>query len=187
MSSTILDSTNWDLEVSDDELQKAVVQRIHLCALRNEFNEGSDDQPPTNHWVICLETAPSSSIMLDMAPGYGEDGLRGKILVTAIRDRAYTDETLRNFPYELLDRDRQSPTTTAAEILRLIQARGRHKYTFSPEWEGCRYWISVVVDDLETEGIVGAGTAKEALEQLSQYWRCPDGSEAREMRKGGFA
>ncbi|KAK7955654.1 uncharacterized protein PG986_004876 [Apiospora aurea] len=94
MSSATLDG-NWDLEASGDAL-RGVVEEVHICALRNEFNEGEDDQPPTNHWVVCLQTSPKSSIMLDMAPGYGEDGLRGKILVTAL-DRAFTDETLRHF------------------------------------------------------------------------------------------
>ncbi|KAK7978432.1 hypothetical protein PG996_004479 [Apiospora saccharicola] len=167
MSSANLDHINWDLEVSDEELQKAVVHKIHLCALCNDDNEGEDDEPPTNHWVVCLETSPDSYIMLDMVPGYGDDGLRGKILVTADRDRAYTDETLRNFKYDLQLQDGR--TIAAAEILHLIQAKGRHKYTFSPEWEGCRYWISVVVDDLETGGILGAGASKDALEQLSLY------------------
>ncbi|KAK8086092.1 hypothetical protein PG994_001066 [Apiospora phragmitis] len=61
--STALDTTNWDLEVPDEELHNAVVQKIHLCALRNEFNESEDDQPATSHWVVCLETAPDGCAM----------------------------------------------------------------------------------------------------------------------------
>ncbi|KAK8134979.1 hypothetical protein PG984_006991 [Apiospora sp. TS-2023a] len=186
MSLTTLDDINWDLEVSDGDLKKAVVQKIRLCALRNDENEGEDDQPPTNHWVVCLETSPDSCIMLDMAPGYGEDGLRGKGRATAIKGRSYTKETLRNFAYDLLPRDHLK-TITAAEIMNIIQAKGRHKYTFSPEGEGCRYWISVVVGDLESEGVLGAGVSKDALAKLSLYWRNPDGNEPREMRKGAFA
>ncbi|KAK8052555.1 hypothetical protein PG993_003940 [Apiospora rasikravindrae] len=177
MSSAILDN-NWDLDVSNEALHVAV-QKVHICALRNEFNEGEDDQPPTNHWVICLQTSPKSSIMLDIAPGYGEDGLRGKILVTLL-DRSFTDETLRHFTYT------PERPIEVKDILSIIQAKSRQAYTFSPEWEGCRYWISVVIDDLESEGIL-TDASKDALGKLSMYWICPDGQEPREMRKGNFS
>lgn len=39
---------------------------------------------------------PTSSTMLDTAPGYGDDGLRGKTGVSSL-DQQYTDETLRVF------------------------------------------------------------------------------------------
>ncbi|KAK8093534.1 hypothetical protein PG997_000219 [Apiospora hydei] len=178
---TDLDDAHWLLMVSEDDLQKAEVNKIHLCALRNELNQGEDGQPPTNHWVVCLETSPGSCVMLDMAPGYGEDGLRGQILVTAFRGCTFTDEALRTFTYDC------RATKTASEILHMIQDKGRHSYTFSPEWEGCRYWISVVMDDLEAEGILDTGASKDALEHLSQYWVCPEGSQPREMRKGRFS
>ncbi|KAK8131883.1 hypothetical protein PG999_000056 [Apiospora kogelbergensis] len=173
----ILDS-NWDIETSYEALQ-AEVTKFHICALRNEFNKGEDDQPPTNHWVVCLETSPDSCIMLDMVPGYGEDGLRGKIHVTAL-PRQFTDETLRYFTY--LPTSRISVTA----VLESTQTAGRQIYTFSPEWEGCRYWISVVVDDLETAGHLESGASKHALDKLSLYWVNPEGQEPREMNKGTF-
>lgn len=85
----------WDVDGFDPLKISATVEDIHLCALRNDLNEGDElGNPPTNHWVVCLQTSPTSSVILDMAPGYGSDGLRGKIEVAAL-NQPYTDETLQ--------------------------------------------------------------------------------------------
>ncbi|KAK3989617.1 hypothetical protein QBC44DRAFT_241050, partial [Cladorrhinum sp. PSN332] len=134
-----------------------------------------------NHWVLCLQTSPDSSVMLDMAPGYGTDGLRGKIQVSSLNNVPYTDETLHAFSYTPLKSD-----ITVGEIRRLINVNGRDPFKFSPEWEGCRFWLSVVTKDLEEAGIVKGGSAAEAEGALFMYWRNPEGSEPRVMRKGVF-
>ncbi|EDR01093.1 uncharacterized protein LACBIDRAFT_333610 [Laccaria bicolor S238N-H82] len=41
---------------------------IHFIAHPNEDNSGSDGQQPTNHWTMYLETSPTSSVHIDVAP-----------------------------------------------------------------------------------------------------------------------
>lgn len=175
---------NWDLDTFEGDKASAwaaPVASIHICALRNELNEGDEyGSPPTNHWTLCLETTPTSSVMLDMAPGYGEDGLRGKIEVRSL-DRPYTDETLRAFSFR--------PAATGTTVGRLLEhtcEKGRQKFTFHPSWEGCRFWISVLLADWEACGIVDVGSAHMAREALLKYWVNPEGSQPREMREGIF-
>ncbi|KAI1325085.1 hypothetical protein F5Y16DRAFT_378796 [Xylariaceae sp. FL0255] len=96
-----LDS-NWDLDKFETSSAEVEVKQFHLCALSNDFNEGDEaGEPPTNHWVLCLEISQNSSVMIDMAPGYGRDGLRGKIEVASF-DKRYTSETLRVFSFATL-------------------------------------------------------------------------------------
>ncbi|KAF3936222.1 hypothetical protein ABW19_dt0204947 [Dactylella cylindrospora] len=172
--------TNWDTTNCSPSHFSSPISTIHLCPLKNELNEGDEEgNPPTNHWTICLQTSPSSSIMLDMAPGYGTDGLRGKLEVTAL-DKPYTIEALRTFQFSPLY------TITVDGFLAVIARNERQKYNFHESWEGCRYWMSVVIDDLEHAGVVREGSAKVAMEALSRYWVNPEGSEDREMRRGVF-
>ncbi|KAK0666728.1 hypothetical protein QBC41DRAFT_375134 [Cercophora samala] len=124
---------NWDLSNLSLSSLTAPVTAIHLCCLRNDLNEGDENgEPPTNHWVLSLQTShsPDSSIMLDMAPGYGTDGLRGKIEVTSLPEAAYTDETLHAFFYK------PEIDVRVEDIARLINDKGRDAFNFSPEWEG---------------------------------------------------
>lgn len=145
---------NWDADKLEPADLAKVVTTIHLVAYTNENNEGNEDgNPPTNHWVVCLQNSPTSSIMLDMAPGYGSDGLRGKFEVASCSQR-HTEETLRVFSY--------TPTNalTVGQLLAYISEKGRQKFTFHPSWEGCRYWISVLMADWEELQLVEAGTTR---------------------------
>ncbi|OAA36692.1 hypothetical protein ISF_09945 [Cordyceps fumosorosea ARSEF 2679] len=77
---------NWDQDHFNTRDLDKVVVRIHVCAYVNESNAGDEEgNPPTNHWAIFLELADQNSVRLDMAPGYGSDGLRGKIEVASKR------------------------------------------------------------------------------------------------------
>lgn len=185
MSTEALDHTehldgNWDTDNIDLGLLSTPLECIHVCALRNEFNEGDEEgNPPTNHWVVCLQNSNTSSVMLDMAPGYGGDGLRGKIEVASC-DQRFTEETLRVFSY--------TPTKamTVKDLMACISERGRQKYTFHPSWEGCRHWISVLMADWEELQLVANGSASSAKEALTKYWVNPEGSYPREMNEGVF-
>ncbi|KAI1262612.1 hypothetical protein F5Y18DRAFT_438733 [Xylariaceae sp. FL1019] len=171
---------NWDLDNFGPVSLQQNIQQIHLCALRNELNEGDEaGEAPTNHWVLSLEISSASSIMIDMVPGYGDDGLRGKIEVASLDER-YTSETLQVFSFPI------THATTVRSFMELVQSKGRQLFTFSPEWEGCRHWLSVVMADLDDAGWVSKGSAAIAREALLQYWINPSGSEPRIMREGVF-
>ncbi|GAB1318413.1 hypothetical protein MFIFM68171_08623 [Madurella fahalii] len=75
---------NWESDNLDvNDLGKRVVA-LHLVAYINENNEGDEEGlPPTNHWCCFLEVPEHKSVRLDMVPGYGSDGLRGKIEISS--------------------------------------------------------------------------------------------------------
>lgn len=181
-------SDNWETDSLGADDMDAPVDMIHLCALRNDStqdddeDQDDDDGPPTNHWTLCLQLTPSSAVMLDMIPGYGDDDLSGKIQLSSIPDVPYTNDTLRVFSF----RPAGGASTTVADVVGLIARKGRDAYDFSPEWEGCRYWMSVVVADMEAEGFVAPGSAETAKGALTRYWRNPGGSEARDLPEGTF-
>ncbi|KAF3764148.1 hypothetical protein M406DRAFT_330499 [Cryphonectria parasitica EP155] len=116
-----------------------------------------------------------------MAPGYGSDGLRGKVKISSKR-YSYTQNHVKKITMPA------SLGLTVQKIVNLVMHNGRQKYQFTPEWEGCRYWNYVVISDLEAAGYISKGNAKSVLAALSLYWRYPAGSgqEPRKVKEGTF-
>ncbi|CAK7263131.1 hypothetical protein SEPCBS119000_000326 [Sporothrix epigloea] len=170
---------NWDGDKFDPEDLKHTVQKVHLCAYINEHNEGDGEEPPTNHWATFLEISPTHSVMMDMAPGYGSDGLRGKIELSTERYK-YPDDTIHVVSLE------PAGKPTVQDIVGLINDNGLQKYTFTPEWEGCRFWVFTVVSNLEKKGSVPPGSAEATWKAVSYYYRNPSGHEPRIVRQGTF-
>lgn len=171
---------NYDLDNFYSEQLSSQVAAIHICGFRNVDNKGDEDgNSPTNHWAAFLELLDEHSVRLDMAPGYGSDGQRGKIEL-ASKTYAYTQNAIKTVSYAM------KKYVTVQNIKDVIDAKGRDKYTFTEELEGCRYWIYTLILDLEAEGIIEAGSAVVAWNAVSSYWRHPSGSEQREVKQGTF-
>lgn len=171
---------NYDLDHFNSEQLSFQVLAIHICGYRNLNNKGDEDgAPPTNHWATFLELPKEISVRLDMAPGYGSDGRRGKIEL-ASETYIFSPNAAKTVSYAM-KRD-----TTVQNIKDVIDAKGRDKYTFTEEWEGCRHWVYTLISDLEAEGIIEAGSAVVAWDAVSHYWRYPSGCEQREVKKGTF-
>lgn len=170
---------NWDQTKFETGDLHNTVEQIHICAYINENNEGDQENPPTNHWATFLEVSKTHSVRIDMAPGYGSNGLRGKIDISSKR-YMYTNQAIHMLSFNVRG------GTTVKTIVDLIQLNGRQKYNFTPEWEGCRYWIFVLISDLEVAGIVETGSGATARSALSYYFANPSGQEPREVREGKF-
>ncbi|KAH9905945.1 hypothetical protein F4778DRAFT_728094 [Xylariomycetidae sp. FL2044] len=198
---TTLDD-NWDLTNLEASSAARAIRVIHLCCLRYDLNKGDEAyMPPAHHWVLCLETSSAdgsgaaSSVMLDMAPGYGSDGLRGKIKVSSLKER-YTDKTLRAFSSVVPEPGQRdaaaaggtsATTTTVADLMDLIQKNGRQAYDFLVKFDGWRHWLWVVMGDLEEAGWIPGGSAGVAIGWLPEFWLDPEGSDrARIMHRGVF-
>lgn len=174
-------NSNWDTDDfnnAENHLNKQVT-RVYICAYKNENNEGADGLPPTNHWATFLQTGNPESIRLDMAPGYGTDGTRGKIRIT-MQDYIYTYDAIKTLGFDVVR------NTMAQEFCDAINERGRERYNFTNELEGCRYWIYTILSDWESRGLLAEGTSTEAWAALSLYWRNPSGSEERTVAQGTF-
>jgi hypothetical protein len=175
-----INSNDWDTDNFKSENLSALVSQVHICAYINEKNEGDEDgNPPTNHWATFLELETGGSVRLDMAPGYGSDGLRGKVEVSS-KGYVSTRNSIKTLTFET------NGQTNVKTVAGAISENGLEKYTFTQDMEGCRYWISILISKLEAAGILPSGSAKKAAEAVSRYWRNPTGSEPREVKKGTF-
>ncbi|KAJ5630035.1 hypothetical protein N7528_003692 [Penicillium herquei] len=175
-------NANYDTDDFNSADLDSSVASIHIKALTNEENAGDEDgNPPTNHWIISLEPIETSSarVMLDMSPGYGSDGQRGKIHLSSNPDAA-TDQFIRSLTIPL------TTQATVRTITDSINSKGRDRYRFTTELEGCKFWIFTLISDLETTGLVASGSGNAVWGEVSQYWRNPTGSEAREVSRGVF-
>lgn len=176
---SLLDS-NWDCDKLEQGALAGSVRLIHLVAYRNESNKGDGEgMPATNHWCTFLELSDRTSVRLDMMPGYGNDGLQGKIEISS-KKYSCTNSSIKVLTFTT------TRGVTVQKIVDLISLKGRQKYQFTPEWEGCRYWNLILVQDLEAAGYIDGGSAEAAMPALSSYWVFPRGQEMRAIRKGTF-
>jgi hypothetical protein len=173
-------NNDWDTDKFIAAHLTASVNSIHICGYVNTKNEGDEDgTPPTNHWAAFLELPKDASVRLDMMPGYGSDGLRGKIEISS-KKYVSTQNAIKTVTFSTIG------TPTVQTITDLITRNGREKYTFTEEEEGCRYWIYTIISDLAASGIVPSDSGQAAWGAVSQYWRHPSGSEPRNVQRGTF-
>ncbi|KAK4188089.1 hypothetical protein QBC35DRAFT_451684 [Podospora australis] len=96
----------------------------------------------------------SASVRVDMMPGYGSDGLRGKLEVSSkLYDCTRNSIKTLSFPATL--------GVNVKKVLDLISSQGRHKHQFTPEWEGCRHWNKIIIQDLQRVGYIQSGAKKQ--------------------------
>src|SRR6266536_4191332 len=173
-------NNNWDTDKLNAAHLTHRVTAVVICGYTNEENAGdADGNPPTNHWAAFLPRSQGGSVRLDMMPGYGSDGLRGKIEI-ASKDYTSTQNAIKTLSFPVIAQ------ATVKTITDKINEKGRDRYTFTEEEEGCRYWIGTLISDLEAASIIPTGSGKDALEELSCYWRYPSGSEPRAVKQGTF-
>lgn len=136
---------------------------------------------PTNHWTVFLAYGNGkNSVQLDMSPGYGDDGLRGKLIVKS-SPLDVTENAIKILPLHPNDR------RTVREILQLIASKQREKYVFTEEEEGCRFWVYTLTLDLEAAGFVPPGSAQSVWNAVSFYYHDPSGRpEPRPIKQGRF-
>jgi hypothetical protein len=175
----LLQSDHWGTSQFKLKDLDASVTSLHFVAEENVDNEGSDGQPPTNHWAIFLSTGPNTSVRLEMAPA--EPGEPGMVIVesmTCALSSAIT-HSVTMAPSEPI---------TVAHVLDTITSNHRDEYVFAPIGEGCRFWMFTLADDLDIAGIIPSAAAQKVRFAVTKYWAYPAGSGCvnRPMAKGSF-
>ncbi|UNI15353.1 hypothetical protein JDV02_001892 [Purpureocillium takamizusanense] len=89
-----------------------------------------------------------------MAPGYGSNGLRGKIQISFKRYQI-TENAIQTVSFPV------AQGITVRTITDKISMNKRQKYTFT-EMEGCRFWIYTVISDFESGGMIDPCSAMSA-------------------------
>ena len=173
-------STHFGTSKFEEVDLEGVVEKVHLCGYANENNEGDiDSRPPTNHWTIFLQLGSNRSVKVDMIPGDGDDGLLGFIVLES-KKYDMTNKRIKSLTFI------PPCTLLVKDVLALITEKGRDRYTFTEEEEGCRFWICTVVKDLEGAGKVPKDSSIESDLTLSRYWGFPSGFSPRIMEAGTF-
>lgn len=113
--------------------------------------------------------------------GTGSDSLRGELEISTKRYK-HTKWTshLLSFPTN------STPLRKVGNILKLIMTNGLQNYLFSPEGEGCRFWVYTFVSNLEREGLLESGSAAQTRESMRYYYIHPAGRVERVVKEGKF-
>ncbi|KAJ5907530.1 hypothetical protein N7495_000212 [Penicillium taxi] len=162
------DSTN----LQSASLHRRVTQ-IHLCCLRDGTN-------PANHWVIHLELAGgSTSVKLDMTARYPPDLQIGRVEL-ATRNFPVTTNAIQTWEFPVLT------NVTVQGIIDMLRSHGFEKYKFTPEIEGCRWWMYTLMSALESKGHLRTGTKGEVWTYISRVWHDAQSYEPRRVQQGVF-
>ena len=170
---------HWGIRQFSKNSLPLPISYIHFIAHPNEDNSGSDGQQPTNQWTMYLETSPSFSVHIDVAP---DDNDVAMVMLE--------EEQVNYDAYNVFHKSLPviGEGCSVATVLDVLITKKRDVYRFAPVGEGCRYWLSIVVLDLVDAGLVNRGDAQDAVDGLGMYWCFPPGtgSFAREFARGSF-
>lgn len=72
------------------------------------------------------------------------------------------------------------------KIFDLILDRGRDRFKFAGNKEGCRHWVYTMISDMEAAGLIRPESSPAAWDILSKYWRIESGSDERPVEGGTF-
>ncbi|KAI1121825.1 hypothetical protein F5Y10DRAFT_288017 [Nemania abortiva] len=171
---------NWSTEsLSGSDLSRAIIA-IHLVAYPGRDVEDYDEPVrQTNHWCLFLEFENDTSVRLDICPGYGSDGLRGKVRLMS-KPHTCTSNDIHKITFNV------NSTASLKDLVSIAQAKGRQKYEFARGWEGCRHWNYVFIQDLERHNILPRGAASQAWDAMSCFYHSVRGVEIRSMKVGTF-
>jgi len=148
-----------------DKLQEPI-SKIHLCAVQS-VPFCPPGVTPTNHWNACFELAKtSSSVRLDPSPG----GDLGMTLILEALPGPHIDYPAHTVSIAV------PKAVTLEKLLNVIVENKRDRYRFTELAEGCRYWLTVLVDDLNAHELISAEDKEIANRELAQFWKSPPGS-----------
>ncbi|KAG6311348.1 hypothetical protein E4U22_002714 [Claviceps purpurea] len=175
---------NWIQDSFEGEDLKRTVKTIHVCVYRNDENQGEGGSPPVNHWSIFFETSITHSVCMDIVVDLDAtpDDLRGQIDVST-RTYGCTRKAIHRLSFPTKD-PKDKPKVE--DIVKLINRNGLHQYTFTPESEGCRFWVCTFMSHLENEGLVESGCVDQTWADAAYYYIDPSGRELRELKEGTF-
>lgn len=110
-------------------------------------------------WQIYLQISSTTSVRLDMVPGYcTNDGHRGKVEITSA--------SYRPTPAGAALRFRVLKPTTVRAIAVLINKKKHSPYKLTDAWESERFWIYTILCDIEALGLIKRGSATEGDEEI---------------------
>ncbi|CAK7266252.1 hypothetical protein SEPCBS57363_001997 [Sporothrix epigloea] len=170
---------NFDSDKLESEDLAKPVLNVHLIAYINPGNEGDGEIPPTNHWAVFLELSKDRSVRVDMMPGYGLDGRRGKVDLST-KEYAFTKNSIQRLTFE----PRGHPNVEV--FIKSIGSLGLQRYNFTKDCEGCRFWCYQFIKCLEGISILEPGSAAQTHETIGYYYCTPTGKEPREVGEGEF-
>ncbi|KLO14769.1 hypothetical protein SCHPADRAFT_299208 [Schizopora paradoxa] len=119
------------------------------------------------HWKIYLVLDGEKSVLFDLTPGGGADGMTGTLIVDSepypSRDSAASSDTsITGSSSSRTDYFPISPSKsvifTGAQVLETLRDSRRDKYRYDSTGSGCRFWCTTVVGDLERASFIPQGS-----------------------------
>lgn len=136
------------------------------------------DPPRANHFSLWLGFGGADAVMLDVIPDCPPHDPGPADEVDPRSCQAFVRLSTKSIPADddigcVLRELNVRKGTTIDEIVQICLKNRRHLYKFLPvhmQQAGCRHWIHLISQDLETAGIVGKDYGDDVLECLKTYY-----------------
>lgn len=115
----------------------------------------------TNHWVLHCVLNPNESLRIDPSPS----GLNfSLVLIISKKTYAYSHNAVKTVQVP-------TPGLTLAKLLAHVTGHKYDKYQFASGGQGCRFWVSKVIELLRSGGYIQTGAeCQTALNALNVVW-----------------
>ncbi|KAG6023226.1 hypothetical protein E4U40_004092 [Claviceps sp. LM458 group G5] len=171
---------DWDTEFFKQEDLKKTVTHAHVSVRKNNGNKGKNGAPPFNHWSVFFETSPSHSVCFNMVLNNDKSDETRGIVLTSTRECTFDREALHTLSFPI------KGTPTVEDVANFVNRNGLHRFRFSTDGQGCRFWVCTFISHLEKEGIVEYGCADQTWADAAYYYIDPSGRELRKLKEGTF-
>jgi len=123
---------------------------------------------PVNHWVALLQYS-SGMVEVDMSVSSETSslGTMGLLMLTK-----HDSTSMKNSAYQFSYAATNAPIGAIYDLLVTPDANSRvlSKYRYSPEGNGCAYWVHNFVITLEKAGMVASKTAEDVWKRMQFYY-----------------
>jgi hypothetical protein len=122
-------------------------------------------QSRVHHWVVFLQISETESIKVDMTPLSDYKG----VLQFVYKGYAVTERAAFRVQYPTIN------DPTVEQIYNLLTIPDQNnvrmdRYKFSPQGNGCAFWIFTFLLKMEARGYLAEGTANEVREYMKYFY-----------------
>ncbi|KAF2799780.1 hypothetical protein K505DRAFT_320924 [Melanomma pulvis-pyrius CBS 109.77] len=153
----------------------------------------------TNHWCFYIETADAEFVVLNVTPTGPEGtvvkgGYKANIVLSICADSnvakkmggsdgvGITETDIAHF--EKLEVTCPADMHfTIQDIVTLIVSEGRHRFEFSAEGTGCRFWVKGMLELFGEMGWVDGEKARMVVGEIGRFW---PGGEDLDIDRGEY-
>ena len=154
----------WSLKLSND-VKTTIIAILTSAAMATPITSpespSTTSNPQTNHWCLLCQLSDTEFVCVDPSPTGPNSSLQLLISTTADLSTKTSAKTCSLTTQNL----------TVESLLDRIKSTSYDKYQFTPGGQGCRYWVSCLIELLTKQGcLIDQNEVRAATGALKYVW-----------------